>query len=238
MLRRFITCIAAALLAPGLLALVSCGGQPGANGAQGPGGAQGPSGQQGPGGAQGGANVWRFQQVVVVNKANQYVTVVSDSHGASGGQVRIAVDGAALGMCPNGQEQMDFTWQFTRDIGQLANGDVVPAQITANIASTSPPCHGDIAGISDITFRQSGGVTYPLSGPLDAQADHDRVVPATPSPGVSWVRANDGPHERQAAVAFTRDPINPNRNVAYFWFDVGLRGGGDVYWVYVYQLVQ
>src|ERR1700724_2749398 len=119
-------------------------------------------------------NVWRLRGVIFTNKANQYVTVVSDNHGPTGGQVRIAVDGHALDLCSGGQEQMQFNWQFTRDIRQLTDGDVIPAQLNAAIASLSKPCNGAIASVSDISLYQSSGVTSPLTPDLQALADSDR----------------------------------------------------------------
>lgn len=186
---------------------------------------------------QGSPNVWQLKQIIVTSKANRYVTVVADSHDASGGHVRIAVDGHALDLCSGGQEQMQFDWQFTRDIRQLSDGDVIPAQLNAGIASLSNPCNGSIAGVSDITLRQSAGVTWPLTPDLQSQADSDRFVAATPAPGIAWVRANDGPHVRQAAVAIIRGPAKPNGNLAYFFIAIGLRGGGELWWTYLYERV-
>src|ERR1700722_916430 len=186
---------------------------------------------------QGAPNVWQLQGVIVSNKANKYVTIVGDDHNAAGGKVRIAVDGHALDMCSGGQEQMQFNWQFTRDISRLTDGEAVPAQLYAAIASLAKPCNGGIAATSDITLQHSAGASSPLTPDIQSQADSDRFVGATPAPGINWVRANDGPHARQAAVSIIRGPAKPNGNLAYFSLSVSLRGGGQVWWTYLYRRV-
>ena len=132
---------------------------------------------------------------------------------------------------------MQFNWQFTRDITRLTDGEAVPAQLYAAIASLAKPCNGGIAGISDITLQHSAGASSPLTPDIQSQADRDRFVGATPAPGINWVRANDGPHVRQAAVSIIRGPAKPNGNLAYFSLSVSLRGGGQIWWTYLYQRV-
>jgi hypothetical protein len=186
---------------------------------------------------QGPPNVWRLRGVIVANKANNFVTVVNDNHGATGGEVRISLNGRALDLCSGGQEVMEFKWQFTRDIRQLGDGEVIPAQLQAQVTERSRPCNGALAGVSDITLMHSAGATSPLTPDYMSKADSDRFVPGTPPPGINWVRANDGPHIRQAAVAIARGPAKPNGDTAYFSIVIGLRGGGQVWWTYLYDRV-
>jgi hypothetical protein len=189
---------------------------------------------------QGPASTWAFQQVLIYNKLDNHVTVIgAPVADTKGGYVNLIADGKLTGdgvpYCPGGNEQMQFTWVFTRDVRTLTDGDRVGARLTAHV-NARPPCVGNIAAISPIVLAASHAATSPLTPDLNAQADSDRFVGASPG-GVNYAWANRSPQATDAAVAVSRDPARANANLAWFAIDIGVRSGGDLWLVYMYKRV-
>ncbi|MBV9218097.1 MAG: hypothetical protein JO366_04660, partial [Methylobacteriaceae bacterium] len=168
-----------------------------------------------------GPGTWVLDSNILVLNKTTGVTILSDTHGPEGGSVRIKLDGSVLGnYCDPGFEEMQFDWQFARDIHQLSEGDVVPATVSGKILRSQAPCNGDLAAVSGI-WVWSGDA--PISDDLYAQVDGDRIFTKIDQQH-AW--AGKDPHSVADQLFVRVGQPRPEPPLAYFGVEISMRGGG------------
>lgn len=174
---------------------------------------------------------WRLETVHVDNKLNKYATITSEKADATGGRVVINADGAIYDTCPGGVEQLGFVWKFEYPVSSANPGGAFGASLEAGQVSKSSNCGTYIASVSYIAMAGSSGGSSPYREDFNKLIDGERF--ATGNGNKAWAaeanKTTIGSVQMRSHRAYKEQPY------AFFTVDIGVRGGGYIRYIYLYE---
>lgn len=171
---------------------------------------------------------WTLVKMDRVVHLLSFASIVAEHYDTQGGSVDVAVDGAALDLCKGGSETIHFAWQLPQDITHFGNGDTRAVVVEAKPLHAVAPCWGGIADASSIAAVSSGSWPYDTER---TQIDADRV--GISGPYEAWSRGDGS--RASPGINFAPWPLKTDAPFTYFQLVIGLRGAGNVAYVYMYK---